>query len=73
MTPHKTGSTTTPADARAAAPLTRTFGPQGRPWEISATPTSRTIRSGSSDPRAPLAAGPPILPPSSVAPRGPPR
>ena len=29
MTPHKTGSTTTPADARAAAPLTRTFGPQG--------------------------------------------
>ena len=29
MTPHKTGSTTTPADARAAAPLTRTFGPPG--------------------------------------------
>ena len=26
MTPHKTGSTTTPADARAAAPPTRTFG-----------------------------------------------
>ena len=29
MTPHKTGSTTTPGDARATAPLTRTFGPQG--------------------------------------------
>ena len=29
MTPHETGSTTTPADARVAAPLTRTFGPQG--------------------------------------------
>ena len=29
MTPHKTGSTTTPADARAAAPLTRTFGLPG--------------------------------------------
>ena len=29
MTPHETGSTATPADARAAAPLTRTFGPQG--------------------------------------------
>ena len=29
MTPHETGSTTTPADARATAPLTRTFGPQG--------------------------------------------
>ena len=29
MTPHETGSTTTPGDARATAPLTRTFGPQG--------------------------------------------
>ena len=29
LTPHETGSTATPADARAAAPLTRTFGPQG--------------------------------------------
>ena len=29
MTPHKTGSTTTPGAPRAAAPLTRTFGPQG--------------------------------------------
>ena len=29
MTPHETGSTATPGDARAAAPLTRTFGPQG--------------------------------------------
>ena len=52
MTPHETGSTTTPGAPRATAPLTRTF---------------------SSDPRAPLAAGPPISPPSSVAPRGPPR
>ena len=29
MTPHKTGSTTTPGAPRATAPLTRTFGPQG--------------------------------------------
>ena len=29
MTPHKTGSTTTPGAPRAAAPLTRTFGSQG--------------------------------------------
>ena len=29
MTPHETGSTTTPGNARATAPLTRTFGPQG--------------------------------------------
>ena len=29
MTPHETVSTTTPGDARATAPLTRTFGPQG--------------------------------------------
>ena len=47
--------------------------PRGRPWEISATPTSRTTRSGSSGPTAPLAAGPPISPRSSAAPRGPPR
>ena len=29
MTPHETGSTATPGDSRAAAPLTRTYGPQG--------------------------------------------
>ena len=29
MTPHETGSITTPGDSRATAPLTRTFGPQG--------------------------------------------
>ena len=29
MTPHETVSTTTPGDARATAPLTHTFGPQG--------------------------------------------
>ena len=29
MTPHETVSTTTPGDARATAPLARTFGPQG--------------------------------------------
>ena len=29
MTPHETGSTTTPGDARATAPPPRTFGPQG--------------------------------------------
>ena len=29
MTPHETGSTTTPGDARATAPHARTFGPQG--------------------------------------------
>ncbi len=29
MTPPETGSTTTPGDAHATAPLTRTFGPQG--------------------------------------------
>ena len=28
MTPHETGSTATPGDSRATAPLTRTFGPQ---------------------------------------------
>ena len=28
-TPHETGSTATPGDSRATAPLTRTFGPQG--------------------------------------------
>ena len=50
-----------------------TVAPRGRPWEISATPTSRTIRSGSSGPRAPPAAAPPISPRSSAAPRGPPR
>ena len=39
-----------------------------RPWESSATPTSRTTRSDSSGPRAPPAAGSPISPPSSAAP-----
>ena len=74
MTPHETGSTATPADARAAAPLTRTFGPQGptlgdlsdaylQDYQV------RQFRSQS----APPAAGPPISPPSSAAPRGPPR
>ena len=29
MTPHETGSTTTPGDSRATAPPPRTFGPQG--------------------------------------------
>ena len=29
MTPHETGSTATPGDARATAPPPRTFGPQG--------------------------------------------
>ena len=29
MTPHKTGSTTTPGDSLATAPPTRTFGLQG--------------------------------------------
>ena len=47
--------------------------PRGRPWGASSTPTSRTTRSGSSGPTAPLAAGPPISLPSSVATRGPPR
>ena len=43
---------------------------KGRPWGTSSTPTSRTTRCGSSDPRAPLAGGPPISPPSSAAPHG---
>ena len=51
MTPHKTGSTTTPADARAAAPLTRTFGPpdcQGRTktrpeWRRKIRPSGRPV------------------------------
>ena len=47
--------------------------PRGRPWGASSMPTSRTTRSGSSGPTAPLAAGPPISLPSSVATRGPPR
>ena len=73
MTPHKTGSTTTTgAPARRRRSRARS-APRGRPWEISVTPTSRTIRSGSSGPTAPPAAGPPISPRSSAAPRGPPR
>ena len=43
------------------------------PWAISATPTSRTIRSDSSGPRAPPAAGSPISPRASAATRTPPR
>ena len=70
MTPHKTGSTTIPGDSRATAPQPRTFAPRDRPWAISATPTSRTIRSGSSGPTAPPAAGLFISPHSSVATRG---
>ena len=45
---------------------------KGRPWGPSSTPTSRTTWSGSSGPTAPPAAGPPISPRSSAAPRGPP-
>ena len=68
-----------PLDQHPRSPPPRRYrprarsAPRGRPWEISATPTSRTIRSGSSDPRAPPVAGPPISPPSSAGPRGPPR
>ncbi len=43
------------------------LAPRDRPWGISATPTSRTIRSGSSGPTAPPAAGSPISPRSSAA------
>ena len=73
MTPFETGATTTPGDLRATAPPPRTFGPQGPTLGISATPTSRTIRSGSSGPRALLAAGSPISPRSSAALHAPPR
>ena len=52
-----------PARHRHRAPSAR----RGRPWGPSSTPTSRTTTSGSSGPTAPLAAGPPISPPSSAA------
>ena len=52
MTPHETGA----YGAATRAPS----APRGRPWASSATPTSRTTRSGSSGPRAPPAAGSPI-------------
>ena len=71
MTPHETGSTATPGTPPARRRRSRArSAPRGRPWGTSSTPTSRTIRSGSSSPTAPLAAGPPISPPSSAAPRG---
>ena len=74
MTPHETGSTATPADARAAAPLTRTFGPQGptlgdlsdaylQDYQVRQFRSQSTARGR----------GPPISSPSSVATRGPPR
>ena len=69
MTPHETG---TPGTARRHRPHARS-APRGRPWASSATPTSRTTRSGSSGPRAPPAAGSPISPRASAAPRTPPR
>ena len=72
MTSHDTGSTGTPGTPRATAPPARTFGPRGRPWASSATPTSRTTTSGSSGPRAPPAAGSPISPRASAATRTPP-
>ena len=73
MTPHETGLTVTPVTHAQRCRSRARSAPRGRPWEISATPTSRTIRSGSSGPRAPPVAGPPISPPSSAGPRGPPR
>ena len=72
MTPHKTGSTTTPGDSLATVPPTRTFGLQGPTLGPSSTPTSRTTTSGSSGPSAPPAAGLFISPRSSAATRGPP-
>ena len=73
MTPHETGSTVTPGAPRAAPPP-RTFGPQGPTLgDLSDAFISRTTRCGSFGPTAPLAAGPPISPPSSAAPHGPPR
>ena len=73
MTPHETGSTTTPGTPARRRRSRARSAPRGRPWEISATPTSRTIRCGSSGPTAPPVAGSPISPPSSAAPRGPAR
>ena len=68
MTPHETGSTATPADARAAAPLTRTFGPQGPTLgDLSDAYLQDTTRCGSSGPTAPPVAGSPISPRSSAA------
>ena len=74
MTPHKTGSTTTPGDSLATAPPTRTFGLQGPTLGvlIDAYLQDYQVRQFRSQ-SAPPAAGPPISPRSSAAPRGPPR
>ena len=74
MTTDETDLTVTPGDSRATAPLTRTFGPQGPTLgDLSDAYLQDYHVSGSSGPTAPPVAGPPIWPPSSAAPRGPPR
>ena len=74
MTPHETGSTTTPGDSRATAP------PPAHVRSPGADPgrSHRRLPPGLPGPavpvpRAPPAAGPPISPRASAAPHGPPR
>ena len=57
--PHRHGWHQGPTHAK------RPGAPSGRPWGTSATPTSRTIRSGSAGPGTPPTAGPPIAPAGS--------
>ena len=73
MTPHKTGSTTTPGDSLATAPPTRTFGLQGPTLGalIDAYLQDYQVRQFRS--QAPPAAGLLISPRSSAAPHEPPR
>ena len=73
MTPPETVSTTTSRAPRATAPPPRTFAPQGPTLGDLSDAYLQATRSGSSDPRAPPVAGPPISPRSSGATRGPPR
>ena len=73
MDPHDTTRPTRPDAPRATAPPTRTFGPQGPTLGDLSDAYLQDYQVGSSGPTAPLAAGPPISPRSSAAPRGPPR
>ena len=73
MTPHETVSTTPPGDSRATAPLTRTHGPQGPTLGDLSDAYLQDYQVRQFRPTAPPAAGSPISPRSSAAPRGPPR
>ena len=74
MTPHETGSTATPGTPPATAPPPRTFDRQGPTLGdlIDAYLQDYQVRQFRSQSTA-RAAGSPISPRSSAAPRGPPR